>query len=836
MLTLFKSIRLNQLYWKERAVSTMILATYIIGNLIEYFSGKLTNDSPFFWIIAIAISTTVLVLSYTSQHRLTTIFFKISLIYVNFQVAYVYGNSTSGSKDIESFYLMSAYIVFVVLSQVADSKREIILYTVLEVLFLVFFAYIFIENSPIILQTIQLLMLGVVLVGNLIIVFQRLKLTQVEGATNIQFKALTENARDVQSIINEDLNYVYVNPTILDVTGYHPNELIKDNFLKYIVAEDRPLVTTSLLGLREELENKQSIEYRTITKSGRTIWLESILSSFKNNQNEDSKMIFVETRNIEDRKQQELAIKQQLKIEELLIRHSNNFINTDRKSIPNTINSSIAEAGKILDTKSILIYRLIGKLSDDFRCTNQWYASILDQAETTCNLVVKINHDLLIFLNSLKGEQAAKGSIVDQIILKNLGILVETKNSNNQYYILPLQNGNSVNGLVLFVFGGNTSSAQSNFFALIGNMMANAFTRLRTETRLQEEQLTNESILRALPDWLYTINKDGIFTGSNNYSTLDTYLPDFGLEGRPLFDVLPNHLAVKFNNALDEVVNSGFTASFEYDDNSIQSGKSFKAIIAPFKTNEYLIIIRDITELKTAQHELESKAVKLKQSNKELEEFAYVVSHDMKQPIRTIVSYLSLLKRRHTKELSAEALEFIQYSIEGANKMSDLIRDILQYSKLEQQISNVKEVDLNRVVGKVINGLKDFITTGNATVHIDQLPTVNGNETMLNELFQNLIENGIKYNKSEKKYVSLTVADKGQYWAFEVKDNGIGFDEQYAHQIFKIFKRLHGDEEFQGTGIGLSICHKVVENHGGKIWAHSKIGEGSTFHFTLPKN
>jgi PAS domain S-box-containing protein len=274
---------------------------------------------------------------------------------VNFQVAYVYGNSTSGSKDIESFYLMSAYIVFVVLSQVADSKREIILYTVLEVLFLVFFAYIFIENSPIILQTIQLLMLGVVLVGNLIIVFQRLKLTQVEGATNIQFKALTENARDVQSIINEDLNYVYVNPTILDVTGYHPNELIKDNFLKYIVAEDRPLVTTSLLGLREELENKQSIEYRTITKSGRTIWLESILSSFKNNQNEDSKMIFVETRNIEDRKQQELAIKQQLKIEELLIRHSNNFINTDRKSIPNTINSSIAEAGKILDTKSILI-------------------------------------------------------------------------------------------------------------------------------------------------------------------------------------------------------------------------------------------------------------------------------------------------------------------------------------------------------------------------------------------------------------------------------------------------------------------------------------------------
>jgi PAS domain S-box-containing protein len=827
---------LNQRYWKERIVSALVFSTYAIGNIIEFYSGKLTDDPALLWIMALVISGSTFIVSFTRLHKYTNIFFKVLLTYVNFQVAYVYGRSTLGPKDTESFYLMTIYVVFVVVSQVADTKRELVFYTVLELAMLFGIVQYYIDQAPLLTQTIQILMLGFVVVGNLIIGFQRLKLTQVEGATNIQFKALTENARDVQSIINEDLNYVYVNPTILDVTGYHPNELIKDNFLKYIVAEDRPLVTTSLLSFREELDNKQSIEYRTITKSGKTIWLESILSSFKNNQNEDSKMIFVETRNIEDRKQQELAIQKQLKIEELLIRHSSNFINTERKSIPDTINASIAEAGKILDTKAILIYRLIGKLSDDFRCTNQWYATLLEQTETTYNPLVKINHDLLIFLNSLKGEQAAKGSLVSKTVLKNLGILAETNTNDDQYYILPLQSGNSVNGLVLFVFGENTNAAQSNFFGLIGNMMANAFTRLRTETRLQEEQLTNESILRALPDWLYTVNKDGIFTGSNNHSTLDPYLPDFGLEGRTLFDVLPDHLAVKFNNALDEVVNSGFTASFEYDDNSIHSGKSFKAIIAPFKTNEYLVIIRDITELKTAQHELESKAIKLEQSNKELEEFAYVVSHDMKQPIRTIVSYLSLLKRRHTEGLSAEALEFIQYSIEGANKMSDLIRDILQYSKLEQQISNVKEVDLNRIAGKVTNGLKDFITTGNATVHIDQLPTVNGNETMLTELFQNLIENGIKYNKSEKKNVSLTVADKGQYWAFEVKDNGIGFDEQYAQQIFKIFKRLHGDEEFQGTGIGLSICHKVVEKHGGKIWAHSTIGEGSTFHFTLPKN
>jgi len=836
LLTLFKSLLLNQRYWKERIVSALMFSTYAIGNVIEYYSGKLTDDPAALWVMALLVSGSTFIITFTPFHRYTTTLFKLMLIYINFQVAFVYGRSTLGPKDTESFYLMTIYVVFVVVSQVADTKRELILYTFLEIFILLGIVYIYREQDPLLTQTIQLLMLGFVVIGNLIIGFQRLKLTQVEGGANIQFRALTENARDVQSIINDDMNYVYVNPTIREVTGYAPTELINDNFLRYIVSEDRALVSTALMAFEKKENEKKSIEYRTITKSGKTIWLESILSSFRHNTGEDTKMIFVETRNIEDRKQQELAIQQQLKIEELLIRHSNNFINTDRRSIPDTINASIAEAGKILDTKAILIYRLIGKLSDDFRCTNHWYASLLEQTETTYNPLVKINHDLLIFLSSLKGEQAAKGSLVSKTILKNLGILIETNTADDQYYILPLQSGNTVNGLVLFVFGGNANASQSNFFGLIGNMMANAFTRLRTETRLQEEQLTNESILRALPDWLYTINKDGVFTGSNIHSTLEPYLPDFGLAGRSLYDVLPDHLAVKFNEVLNEVVETDFTASFEYDDNSLRAGKSFKAIIAPFKTNEYLVIIRDVTELKTAQTELESKAIKLEQSNKELEEFAYVVSHDMKQPIRTIVSYLSLLKRRHTEGLSEEALEFIQYSIEGANKMSDLIRDILQYSKLEQQISNVKEVDLGRISSKVLNGLKDFISSSNATVHIDDLPTVNGNETMLTELIQNLIENGIKYNKSEQKTVSLTVAEKGQYWSFEVKDNGIGFDEQYAQQIFKIFKRLHGDEEFQGTGIGLSICHKVVEKHGGKIWAHSKIGEGSTFHFTLPKS
>ena len=167
--------------------------------------------------------------------------------------------------------------------------------------------------------------------------------------------------------------------------------------------------------------------------------------------------------------------------------------------------------------------------------------------------------------------------------------------------------------------------------------------------------------------------------------------------------------------------------------------------------------------------------------------------------------------------------------------MSDLIRDILQYSRLDQQISLVSDISLNGIVTKVCRGLNETIVSNNAEVLSDNLPTITGHETMLTELFQNLIENGIKYNRTDKKTVQVRVEENHVNWIFHISDNGIGFESQYAQQIFKIFKRLHTDNEFPGTGIGLAVCQKVVEKHGGRIWAESKKGEGSTFHFTLPK-
>ncbi|MDB5280985.1 MAG: sensory transduction histidine kinase, partial [Bacteroidota bacterium] len=432
-------------------------------------------------------------------------------------------------------------------------------------------------------------------------------------------------------------------------------------------------------------------------------------------------------------------------------------------------------------------------------------------------------------------EKASHGNFYAASQLIRIQALINPELVDRKFYLVPLQSGNIVNGFVLFVFGARALKVQLSFFGLIGNMVSSAFTRMRTEMRLHEAQLTNESILRALPDWLYIINKNGEFTGTNNSSTLPDYIPDYGLIGRTFSDVLPEDISSRFKDALKEVTDSDIASSFEYFDTTIYKDRSFKAIIAPFKTNEYLVIIRDITDLKLAQNELVHKAKKLEQSNKELEEFAYVVSHDMKQPIRTIISYLTLLKKKHNDLLPEEAQEFVNFSIEGANKMSDLIRDILQYSRLDQQISLTSDISLNGIVNKVCKGLNDTIVANNAEVICDNLPLIKGNETMLTELFQNLIENGIKYNTNAKRTVKINVQEKGREWLFNISDNGIGFDQQYSQQIFKIFKRLHTDGEFQGTGIGLTICQKVVEKHGGTIWAESQKGKGSTFFFILPK-
>ncbi len=837
-------------YWKERIVGSVGFIMYFLGNILEIFSSPhpsiyATSDPPALWITGALLSIGLVIITLTPYRRYTPALFIATMYFVNFNIILSYLSSTIKYSDSlkngehinlePSIYLFTSYFIFFVSSQMLESRRELLTITVCEILFFACGVYYCREYKPSLLDPNQQLLFMFVMIGNIIVGLLRMRLTQISGDSSIQFKTISENARDIQCIVDRNFNFVYINPAVKEISGLGFSDLSGKNFSSLVIETDQQAVLASLEALRQSPEEKQSAEYRIKTTSGKYIWVESIFSSFKMNRQGKTELIFAETRNIENRKMLEEEIQRQLRMEEMLIKHSNQFINVGRAEIQQGIDVALGEFGSMLQADALMVYRMHGKLQDEFRSTNQWVSK--DGASVTphFNLSIKINQQLVQFLRSLRGNKTAHGKFFNAEQLFEILALNTKELPGKRFFLVSLQSGNIVNGFVVFVFDEKAQQAPLSIFGLTGNMVSSAFTRMRTELRLHEAQLTNEAILRALPDWLYIINKNGEFTGTNNYSTLPDYIPDYGLIGKTFGDVLSGEIGDKFSSTLAEVIDSDMAASFEYQDSHIYKGRNFKTIIAPFKANEYLVIIRDISDLKKAQNELLSKAKKLEQSNKELEEFAYVVSHDMKQPIRTIISYLSLLKKKHTEALPPEAQEFVNYSIEGANKMSDLIRDILQYSRLDQEITLAKGVSIQSIMQKVRKNINDSIVSNNAEVFYDELPAVTGNETMLMELFQNLTENGIKYNLSKEKKVRISATDKGNEWLFEIQDNGIGFEQQYAQQIFKIFKRLHTDGEFQGTGIGLTICQKVVEKHGGKIWAESEKGVGSHFFFTLPK-
>ncbi len=257
----------------------------------------------------------------------------------------------------------------------------------------------------------------------------------------------------------------------------------------------------------------------------------------------------------------------------------------------------------------------------------------------------------------------------------------------------------------------------------------------------------------------------------------------------------------------------------------------------------HLSILTDITERAKAHKKidelniiLEKRAEELAISNKELEQFAYVTSHDLQEPLRMVTSFLQLLKRKYESQLDETAQKYIGYAVDGADRMKTLILDLLEYSRISTYKENHITVDLNKVLAGTLHTLKAAIDESQASVITASLPVVPGNKSQLMQLFQNLIGNALKYRSALKPVVEIGYIDKEDEWEFFVNDNGIGIEPKFFEKIFIIFQRLHNRNEYEGTGIGLSVCKRIVELHGGKIWLESAIETGSKFYFTIPKN
>ncbi len=245
--------------------------------------------------------------------------------------------------------------------------------------------------------------------------------------------------------------------------------------------------------------------------------------------------------------------------------------------------------------------------------------------------------------------------------------------------------------------------------------------------------------------------------------------------------------------------------------------------------------LKDVTERKQAEEKLKLTLGDLERSNKELEQFAYVASHDLQEPLRMVSSYTQLLARRYQGKLDADADEFIAYAVDGANRMQGLINDLLAYSRAGTRAKGLGPADCTAVLDQALANLKAAIEQSGAVVTHDPLPTVTADKLQLVQLFQNLIGNAIKFHVEAPPRVHVSAEKQGNEWVFSVRDNGIGIDPKYAERIFVIFQRLHTREEYPGTGIGLAICKKIVDRRGGRIWAESQPGMGAAFYFTIPK-
>lgn len=237
--------------------------------------------------------------------------------------------------------------------------------------------------------------------------------------------------------------------------------------------------------------------------------------------------------------------------------------------------------------------------------------------------------------------------------------------------------------------------------------------------------------------------------------------------------------------------------------------------------------VRDVSDMKAVQKELA-------QSNRDLEQFAYVASHDLQEPLRMVASFTDLLARRYKGKFDKEADEFIAFILDGSKRMQALVQDLLAYSRVGSRAKTFEPTDSEEVLRGVLSQLKLVIEQSGAQITFDKLPMVLADDTQLGQVFQNLLSNAIKFHSGQPPKIHVSAKKSEDHWIFSVQDNGIGIDPEYFDRIFIMFQRLHGKDEYSGTGIGLAVCKRIIDRHGGTIWIESKKDKGSTFHFSLP--
>ena len=354
---------------------------------------------------------------------------------------------------------------------------------------------------------------------------------------------------------------------------------------------------------------------------------------------------------------------------------------------------------------------------------------------------------------------------------------------------------------------------------------------------LKEAKDLSESIINSLPGIFYLSNDKGeLVRWNKNLEDISEYSYEEIFNMNPLEFFKGENKEIITKSIRDTLINGENNVEVDFTSKSDKTVPYyFTGVRTMIDDTPHIIGMGiDITERVQAEEKLEHTLYALKRSNEDLSRFAYAASHDLQEPLRTIISYTQLFTSRYKNLIDDKADKYVNFILDGTMRMRTLITDLLAYSRIETHGIHFKPTNCQDIIEDALSNLNASIKEKNAIINYDGLPTINGDPSHLTQLFQNLISNAIKFCTVNSPVIHISTKKVEHEWQFSVKDNGIGIDSKYFERIFVIFQRLHTRQEYPGTGIGLAICKKIVERHEGRIWVESEIGKGSTFYFTIP--
>jgi len=666
-----------------------------------------------------------------------------------------------------------------------------------------------------------------------------------------------------QSSIGENIKYLHVWAENTDdplMKGYFTMEKFKLEDFKWVFTQlkekgyafsgDMKRQSKAMLEMQilNDVNVKSFIVFPMLSKKYDIKYL--ILSSNNEVNLSESDIVFIQTysqilSSAMERMHTEKLLNEKLLLEELITKISSGFINIETEDITTEINKALKNIAEFLGADQGYVFSF-NEIEKTHNLTNYWFKGDLE-LDMWAYFGIKEDdypwafqeirkNNLLIVSNPDKLPEKAKA-------LKDILNLGGVKSM----FGVPVIFGNRFAGAVVFA-----SFEKNHFWAddtipmirIFGQILANAFERRKKEKELKDSEWLYRTLANNIPNSdVIVFDKELKFKIVEGKNYLESGITREQIEGKYIKDILSKSNRIKNAEDFSEYethfkkVLEGEEFEFErnYNDN-----KYYKIYIFPIRNAAKevvsgMLMSLDITEFKEIQNKLHKQALELKSSNEDMEQFAYVASHDLQEPLRMVSSYVHLIGRKLGTNLTPEMKEFIFYATDGVQRMQELINGLLEYSRIERKGKPFVNVDLNKLIQGVKFSLHKVIMERNVTIIHPELPVVKGDHSQLTSLFQNLIDNAIKFKGKKDPVIEIGVKENKDSYSFFVKDNGIGIEPKFFNKIFVVFQRLNYRTEYPGTGIGLSVCKKIVDRHGGRISVESEPGKGTTFFFDLKK-